>query len=125
MNSVSWFIYIAQVSNSMGMMFIALGSIGVAACGIHAFARTMCASMEDETFKPIFPQARYVALTILLLVIGNMMPAQNTMYAIAASQVGEKIINSEAVRGVADDASLALQQWIRRQIEPKEQKKSK
>ena len=41
-------------------------------------------------------------------------PEKKTLYAIAASEYGEQIIKSE----IGNDATKALQQWIKRQIEP-------
>lgn len=54
----------------------------------------------------------------VLLTLAALFPSKSTMYAIAASQAGEKIAQSEQVRGIADEATKALQQWIKRQIEP-------
>lgn len=122
MNSVSWFIYIAQVSNSTGQMFVALGIIGLVACALYTLIATTVASVDADDFNLRCPQARYFAGAITFLLIGNLMPARDTMFAIAASQVGEKIINSETVRGVADDATKALQQWIKKQIDPEKSK---
>lgn len=125
MNSVSWFIYIAQVSGSIGTMFCVLGVLGLLGAGMLALFGTIAQSCEANEFKPLIPKARWIALAVLLLLFGNLMPEKNTMYAIAASQVGEQIANSETVKGVADDATKALRSWIKRQIdEPKPEKKS-
>jgi hypothetical protein len=118
MNSISWFIYIAQVSQSLGNLLIGFGAATITCCGFYTFARTLAASIDAETFVPHFPAARYVALGVLFLLIGNLMPERNTMYAIAASQVGERVAGSDAVQGITADATIALQQWIKRQIEP-------
>jgi hypothetical protein len=118
MNSVSWFIYIAQVSNSLGIMFCVLGGTGLVISGLYALIASAVASADKDEFVLKTPAVRYVVTSIAMLVVGNVMPERNTMYAIAASQVGEKLVASEAVRGVADDATKALHQWIKRQIEP-------
>ena len=59
---------------------------------------------------------RVILLLMVFFILGNAMPDRNTMYAIAASQVGEKIATSEIAKGVADDAPKALQLWIKKQI---------
>jgi hypothetical protein len=45
------------------------------------------------------------------------------MYAIAASQVGESIVKSEQTQEMASDATKALQQWIKKQIDPEKTEK--
>jgi hypothetical protein len=117
-NSVSWFIYIAQVSNSLGIMFCILGGTGLVISGLYALIASAVATADEDELVLKAPSVRYVVASIAMLVAGNVMPERNTMYAIAASQVGEKLVASEAVRGVADDATKALHQWIKRQIEP-------
>lgn len=126
MNSVSWFVYIAQVGGSLGTTFVLLGVLLMIAV-MTRFAFPFfynfveCNSPNSSDYRAPKPISRaYMALAVGFLVIGNLMPERNTMYAIAASQVGEKIANSESVRGLADDATKALQQWIQRQIEPRE-----
>ena len=58
------------------------------------------------------------AWCLISLVLFVFIPSSNTMYAVAASQVGEQVVKSEAIQGVANDATKALQSWIKRQIEP-------
>jgi hypothetical protein len=119
MNSVSWFIYIAQVAGSLGAMFMAFGIIGLIGIGIYFLVGSIVQSIESgDNWKPITVQMRYLVAVIGFIFIGNLMPEKNTMYAIAASQVGEQIIKDETVKGVASDATLALRQWIARQIDP-------
>lgn len=120
MNSVSWFIYIAQVSSSLGVMFCILGTLlMVAVMGrfVFPYARnTMEFSKPgDGDYMPPRPIARgYMALSVIFMLAGNLMPEKNTMYAIAASQVGEQIVKTE----IASDATKALHSWIKKQIEP-------
>ena len=61
---------------------------------------------------------RFAPWMIVCFVGAAIIPAQKTMYAIAASQVGEQVVKSEAVQGIANDATKALQIWIKKQIEP-------
>lgn len=121
MNSVSWFIYIAQISNSLGEMFIAFGVSSLVGVGLawgfpRVFNAMECNRPDDRDYwtPPPF-RSGYVAAAICFLVVGNLMPEKNTMYAIAASQVGEQIVKTE----IASDATKALHQWIKKQIEPK------
>jgi hypothetical protein len=61
---------------------------------------------------------RFALTSAAFAIIACFMPSKGTMYAIAASQVGEQVVQSETVRGIASDAQKALQQWIKKQLEP-------
>jgi hypothetical protein len=114
MNSVSWFIYIAQVSESIGSLFRVLGGLGIILCVLFTMISTISASVDADEFVPRASPARYIAISAALLAVGCLMPERNTMYAIAASEVGEQVVKSE----IASDATKALHQWIKKQIEP-------
>jgi hypothetical protein len=131
MNSVSWFIYLGDVAGrtSEAVSSILLGTV-VAACFAAIFSPLALMMMDDfkisksdiknrvvRALKPI--AFGYTALFILYLFL----PSQNALYAVAASEIGERVVQSEQVRGVADDATKALRQWIKRQIEPEKQQK--
>jgi hypothetical protein len=123
MNSLSWFIYIAQVADSIGMLLIAIGTL-IIGCVLLSFAvPRINAAMEDcddYVGKPL--KTNWLAVAAVLLLIGNLIPKKGTMYAIAASQLGERIASSETAKGITDDATKALQQWIKKQIEPENKK---
>lgn len=124
MNSVSWFIYVAQVSDSLGSLFVFIGVV-IGLCTLASYGVPRIANFGDGhgpndsdywAEKPL--RAWFCALAVICLVIGNLMPEKNTMYAIAASQVGEQIVKSD----IANDATKALQQWIKKQIDPEPKK---
>lgn len=125
MNSVSWFVYLAQVTGEMGNMFTGFGILGCVAIGICLLSRSIMIEENDIRLNIIFPQARYFALVASFFVIGNLLPEKETMLAIAASQIGEQIIKSDNVQGIANDATKALQSWIHHQIDPPKAKNDK
>lgn len=117
MNSLSWLIYLAQVVNNLGVMFGTMGVLVLAGCVIYFIVCSIDASDAVGRTVGVLPSTRYPVIGVSLLFLSNLLPSQNTLYAIAASEVGEKIVTSEAARGIADDATKALHQWIKRQIE--------
>ena len=129
MNSVSWFIYTAQVAGSLGSLFCFLGGSLMFLCMCRFVFPRVVNFMDDRekkdaNFLPPLPVSRaFMGLAVGFLVIGNLMPEKKTMYAIAASQIGERVASSDAVQGLAGDATKALQQWIKRQIDPSTDKK--
>lgn len=119
MNDLSWLIYVADVSDNLDtflwlLMFLSIvGGIIWAATG-----------MSNNGFKEAEWRAwRRIGLALLLpcflfgLVIGSVVPAKDTIYAIAASEMGETVLKSET----GNKAVGALNAWLDRQIagEPK------
>ena len=116
MNSVSWFLYLADVITNLGnvlLIVIALSPVAV----LLAFFAVMVSEGEVLKCKDFWRYIRIISVTLVTATLCNIfIPSKNTMYAIASSEVGERVIKSEAVKGVANDATKALQQWIKRQI---------
>ena len=116
MNNLSWLIYLAGVVNSVGILaFI----VGCGACG--AFFAGLGVSTgeyydDDEGarkrrfgYKMVkYSVAAFLACSLLLIVL----PGRETIYAIAASEMGEELLNSET----GSKAVKALDAWLDRQI---------
>ena len=105
MNELSWLIYLAG----------ALGSVGVVAAVVMVIAiiagvfYTMFNAIENEVFtvhKGLLITASVAAF------IGVVVPDRNTIYAIAASETGEKMLATP----VANKATKALEVWLDKQI---------
>lgn len=112
MNSLSWFLYFADVlGRAQVLSIVCAGSAAVSLLGCCMFF-----SIEKDMLYPHW--RAHVATAFFCALVATFIPGQNTIYAIAASQVGEQVIKSETVQGIASDATKALQQWIKRQIDP-------
>lgn len=127
MNSLSWFLYFADVVSRVGDMsaFIVFGVVALLGFGL-VFSPLIAIMLDEIGFAEHIP-IRTVVKTVLIfwcsaLLVYVIVPAKNTMYAIAASEMGEKLAQNQAVQGIASDATKALQQWIKRQIEPEKTK---
>lgn len=118
MNELSWLIYAADVAGSLkgigwtaaiGGVFVALGTSAVAAM--------LKGEGEDEIAARVWRWAKgamvVVGVSIIPVVI---VPSSNTLYAIAASEMGEHVIASET----GGKAVEALNAWLDRQIGKKE-----
>lgn len=117
MNAISWFLYLADVlSNAQ----LAIGLI-IAGCVCFITFSGIGYAVTDGEIIDIFPNmkkysARVLYVGIVLIVVIIFIPSKNTLYAIAASEVGEKLIANDDVKGIASDATKALQQWIKSQL---------
>lgn len=117
MNSVSWFVYSADVVGNFQVLLFIGSIIALIGSGICLLAW----SIEDFESGPKFAK-RIIFGAVPALIVACLIPGTSTMYAIAASQIGERIATSEQVQGIANDATKALQIWIKKQIEPESKK---
>jgi hypothetical protein len=118
MNSVSWFLYLADVLGNLStasIPFLIIGTIIAGACTLLGmFLQAGDYSWVKEADKQWFESRRVGCATaakrlwpaiLIVAVVVCFIPSKNTMYAIAASEVGEKVVKSEAVQGIATDAT--------------------
>jgi len=116
MNSLSWFLYLAGLVENVGVtcgIFLVLGGLVYAGWFIAHYGM-------EEVEKA--PPAWLGRALIAAVFVGVLAPSKNTMYAIAASEAGERLVASNTGQEVLSDAQKALQQWIKRQIEPESKK---
>lgn len=145
MNSLSWFLYLADAAGRLGIAFLVFGLIATAVGAFSMIAFMVSTSektwllgrdgskdyVERETAKwdawlRIWgPLRKGVVYGFLLISISCLIPEKNTLYAIAASEMGEKIVKNEGVKEFGGDVARALQNWIKQQLAVPETRKSK
>jgi hypothetical protein len=132
MNSLSWLIYLASLSGSVSSLFSFLAVLGGAACVIGTVLSVVWTDgsydsdrrerrmqgYEDTRKRGKALSKTGLAMLIAFGGVAAVLPGSNTIYAIAASEIGERVITDETVRGIAADSTKALQGWIKKQIEP-------
>lgn len=123
MNELSWLIYAGDVAdevNGLGSAAIVVSVLAVvvsaAALGLGAFVSADDYHNEDAG-KPIKAFSGKLLKAVLpwcaaLIVAGVVVPSKDTVYAIAASEMGERVIKSET----GGKAVEALNAWLDRQI---------
>lgn len=109
MNDLSWFIYLADVLGSIKTLFMI---VGIVALVLSTFFLCVCADYcsDDWWYKLLFKAV--LPLSFLLVLLACFLPSSTTMYAIAASEMGEKVINTPT----AGKAVKALDAWLDKQI---------
>jgi hypothetical protein len=118
MNSVSWFLYFSDVVGNLRT----LATFAMIATFLMWAVLNISVPVSDgdvlnwPDFKKWWSRGLF-SLLICAFVVA-VVPSQNTMYAIAASQIGEKIAVNGQVQEIASDATKALQSWIKTQIDP-------
>lgn len=121
MNQLSWLIYWADIAGSAGGWFniIAFFSLLPLLGGIFCLMASTDWAMSEEDANGLrkfaFRALCFSLPTFLVfLLLSILTPAKETVYAIAASEVGEEVINSPTM----GKAARALESWLDRQISP-------
>lgn len=109
MNDLSWFLYFAGIAGNIQGSMTAVAILG----GFVVAAWAFFAWNEDLQM----PKARHIAIPIVCGFIAMIMPSQTTVYAIAASEMGEEVLKSST----ATKAQKALDAWLDKQIADEEQ----
>jgi hypothetical protein len=112
MNDLSWIIYLADVADNLDWLLFWMGLIGLLGLIISALIW-----MNDGDNWPTANRQRtmYYFFTPMFFfgaIVGAIIPAKETLYAIAASELGEEIVRSPT----AGKAVAALNSWLDRQI---------
>lgn len=127
MNQLSWLLYFGDVAGNIGV-FCGWTGLVVLAVAIVNFIVYLCTlgyslDYENRWAKDIGDTLKASKtcrvwagwLTVLafgIWFVGLFLPSQNTVYAIAASEMGGKLLNSET----GNLADQALNAWLKRQI---------
>jgi hypothetical protein len=143
MNNLSWFLYLADAVNGVGLLLGTFGAIITAAGALWLTASLF----SYETVKqypenpkgpydykevPLFVYDKYKPWAIFVIIVGIFMlitsvlvPSRNALYMIAASQMGEQVLQLEQVQSLggeagalASDTIELLRQKIGEQLNP-------
>jgi hypothetical protein len=122
MNSLSWMIYLASVMESLDniLTFAAVMSglsIPFAFIAKNFADDFLSKSAEDVTAAAKARALRIMPIVLVAIVILNaLLPGKETIYAIAASEYGEDVLQTPE----ASKARAALNAWLDKQITPTE-----
>ncbi len=116
MNDLSWLIYLADVAGELGWIFSWLFGLSVIGGGITALIGLPLAEQNAEkaTWK-MWGRIMYSLVTVFFVtaLLNAFVPSRETVYAIAASEMGEEVLNSET----GGKAVSALNAWLDDQID--------
>lgn len=122
MNGISWLIYFANVCGNLGGVLFALVFLSLALTialilygGVerdHAYPgderHNAAMAIQGKALRFGIPTA------VLILFLSVLVPSQDTVYAIAASETGERVLKTDT----GNKAVAALNAWLDRQINP-------
>lgn len=123
MNSLSWLIYLISMLDTLRGFLVTGLAITVAITAISAIARFGCDDEKSDS-KHLVPLAikcrnRFGVAAVFFAIMISIVPSKNTMVLIAASEIGEHVVNSETgreianeVRSVVTPSTELLRTWI-------------
>ena len=117
MNNLSWLLYAAEVSGNLQEMFQAFVVLSVIGVAFWVFTSLMWKTdTPNENFAPFWRKIGYffVSAALVSAVLSAVVPSKDTVYAIAASEMGEQAIQTP----LAKKAFNALSAWLDRQTNP-------
>ena len=109
MNELSWLIYLAEVvGNLKATLVIVIAGFAILWFAAGGYWMT---SSDYSDYKPIKPWQynKYLIFATVMLII---VPSKTSLYAIAASQIGEQAITSIA----GSKYMKALDAWVEAQL---------
>lgn len=110
MNSLSWFLYLADVVPMLGF---AIGqiAIGAAVLGVFGFGFWFVIA-ADEKDAPKPPLKRFIAVVVIMGIIGALTPSKQTIYLIAGSEAGEYVVTSPEGQEIINDIKAIIKSQI-------------
>lgn len=134
MNQLSWLLYLAEVAQNLSVFFF----VGGAASLIGAAICLMMASFEADMAKSRYRyysaddaeaiihlknrkrlQKSVVPIIItglVLFLVSGLIPRKQTIYLIAASELGEQVLRDERVVDVTNKSFMAIEAFLDQQI---------
>lgn len=109
MNSFSWFLYFAGIAKGVYILFFIVGSMGALVSSLIGGMLVIEYGKEKKPFVIAF------IVSCFLLIVSALIPSKDTLYAIAASEIGEQAYKSE----LGQKASKAIEMWIDSQLSKK------
>lgn len=112
MNTLSWLLYLAGIAGNLSTFF------GLSSFFMIIIGGFFCLAVAGHTEKT--PPKKLLAIPIIgfiFAIIACFIPNEKTIMYIAASEYGEKVVNSKEVRDLANPASELLKTWIKKETE--------
>lgn len=120
MNDLSWLLYLIGISGNIQATLVLLG---FALCFAGAILSCVFAFEFDRPKTGIFTILLTILICLSMWLTAALIPPRSTLYAIAASQVGEQLIQLEQIQelggevgGLATDTIALLRQNIQAQL---------
>lgn len=116
MNGLSWILYAADAVSNVQTMFIVGGFIGLFSILLGMIIAGIAEIEENVpsgTWKRIM---KYVWAPALAFLLASVLPSQTTIYMIAASQAGERVLKSPDGSQIMSDLTKLIEKKLHEQL---------
>jgi hypothetical protein len=115
MNSLSLLIYFAGVVQALGTFIAMILIISLFLVFCIGFLLLIAeGDFSKETFTGLVKTIKYTVITVIILAsIQVFLPSRQTVLLIAASEMGEKVLNNEKVGQVIDPSIDLITTWMK------------
>lgn len=127
MNTLSWLLLLAEILGNLGVMLVVLSVI--AAIGVTSYmlfgALTLSDKygVEDSEWRDYWRRSiRFGIAVLILFSLAVIMPSKNTVYMIAASQIGEQIVQTPDAKELYGDLKAKLKDILSTSTDDKDKK---
>ncbi len=118
MNTLSWLIYLAEFTNSVNVASAWMIAIGGAIWAMPMVVFVVSnESLPSAEERGAFPGRWGLWIAAIALLINVIAPARQTVLLIAASEMGERVLNHPRVNQVVDPGIDLLSTWMRSETE--------
>ena len=112
MNDLSWFLYLAGTLPQVSWAIRILSFLGLVASLFFFAVYLLDKVSHGDLWQNLHPWRFAWLWCAIPFVASFLVPEKETFYAIAASEMGEEVLNSK----IGGKAQRALEQWLDRQI---------
>lgn len=119
MNKLSWLLYSADLFSSLAIVLALSVLITLIIVMCIFIAASELLDNDDEKPKAYKKARNFLWVPALCGLVWALLPSKDTMYAIAASEIGEDIITEVKGSEVYNKANAALNAWLDRQLDNK------
>ena len=106
MNSLSWFLYLAEVVPNIGVASIFY------LCIVGFVGSFLLAFMAEELGPENLPIKTHIALLVGAVLLAVLTPSKQTIYLIAGSEAGEYVVTSPEGQEIINDIKAIIKSQI-------------
>lgn len=111
MNKFSMLLYAAEVCGSLSAFLTLVSALSI--LGVIIIGGISCGTaVDDQKPLPIRPIVKATMCALAMLLVTVFIPSKETVYAIAASEMGEQALKSP----ISQKAQRAIESWLDQQI---------
>lgn len=124
LNGLSWLVYLIGVVDSVGFVLGLFAFISVISFLFFMVIYVLARVIDPEEWKGEVPfsqelvrgtAVKMIGLSLFIILLDVALPTRQTMILVAGSEIGERVVKSEQVKGIIDPATDLLKTWIEKE----------